>query len=217
MLIHIECMGAFDPHGLILCVSEGFLSGWIWIHNVGMGTVGLHELILCVCQGLLSLLLCIHIVCIETCGLHRLILCVPEDLLSWWMWIHNLCMETELTELTRAEVEQCKNYVICVVRCYSGLPKCKSHPIVFIWSERFDSFQQNENLSSKYYPELYVDTNVQWVRAGWLCAASCAVTCVMRLMVWRDHWGWGQLFQSRVKSRHFCVKRHRTYLDIDLW
>ena len=48
------------------------------------------------------------------------------------MWIHNLCMETELTELTRAEVEQCKNYVICVVRCYSGLPKCKSHPIVFI-------------------------------------------------------------------------------------
>ena len=42
----------FDPHGLILCVSEGVLSELLHIHIVGMGTSDLHALILCVSEGL---------------------------------------------------------------------------------------------------------------------------------------------------------------------
>ena len=51
------------------------------IHTVGMETFGLHGLILCVSEGFLSELLCIHIVDIETFDLHALILCVSEGLL----------------------------------------------------------------------------------------------------------------------------------------
>ena len=36
----------FDLHGLILCVSEGFLSQLHCIHIAGMGTFDLHGLIL---------------------------------------------------------------------------------------------------------------------------------------------------------------------------
>ena len=42
-----------DQDGLILCVSEGFLSELLCIHNVGMGTFDLHGLILCVSEGFL--------------------------------------------------------------------------------------------------------------------------------------------------------------------
>ena len=47
-------METFDLHGLILCVSEGFLSVLLCIDNVGMGTFGLHGLILCVSGGVVS-------------------------------------------------------------------------------------------------------------------------------------------------------------------
>ena len=41
-------MGTFGLHGLILCVSEGYLSQLLCIHIVGMGTFDLRGLILCV-------------------------------------------------------------------------------------------------------------------------------------------------------------------------
>ena len=46
----------------------------MWIHNVGMGSFYLHGLILCVSEGFLSELLCIHNVNIESFDLHGLIL-----------------------------------------------------------------------------------------------------------------------------------------------
>ena len=46
-------MKTFDPHGLILCVSEGVLFELLCVHIVGMGTFGLHGLILCVSEGVL--------------------------------------------------------------------------------------------------------------------------------------------------------------------
>ena len=55
-----------DLHGLILCVSEGFLYELLCIHNVGMGSFDLHELILYVSEGLTSVLLRIHIVDTES-------------------------------------------------------------------------------------------------------------------------------------------------------
>ena len=47
-------MGSFDPHGLILCVTEGVLSELLCIHNVGMGSFDLHARILYVSEGVLS-------------------------------------------------------------------------------------------------------------------------------------------------------------------
>ena len=41
-------------HGLLLCVSSGFLSLLLCVDKVGMGTFGLHGLILCVSEGILS-------------------------------------------------------------------------------------------------------------------------------------------------------------------
>ena len=55
-------MGTFALHGLILCVSEGFLYELLYIHIVGMEILGLHGLILCVSEGFFSELLCIYIV-----------------------------------------------------------------------------------------------------------------------------------------------------------
>ena len=63
MWIYNVGMGLFDLHGLLLCVTEGFLSKLLCIHIVGIGTFDLHELILCVSEGLLFELLCDHIVC----------------------------------------------------------------------------------------------------------------------------------------------------------
>ena len=57
MWIHIVGMGSFDLYGLILYVSEGFLSELLCIHNVGMGTFDLHGLTLCVSLDFLSVLL----------------------------------------------------------------------------------------------------------------------------------------------------------------
>ena len=54
MWIYNVGMGLFDLHGLLLCVSEGFLSQKMWIRNEGMETFGLHELISCVPEGVLS-------------------------------------------------------------------------------------------------------------------------------------------------------------------
>ena len=68
-------METFGLHGLILCVSECFLSELLCIHIVGKETFGLHVLILCVFEDLLSKLFCIHIACMETFDLHGLILC----------------------------------------------------------------------------------------------------------------------------------------------
>ena len=65
-----------DQDGLILCVSEGFLSELLCIHNVGMGTFDIHELTLCVSEGVLSRLPCIHNVGMGTFGPHGLILYV---------------------------------------------------------------------------------------------------------------------------------------------
>ena len=50
----------------------------MWIYNVGMGLFDLHGLLLCVTEGFLSKLLCIHIVGIGTFDRHGLILCVSE-------------------------------------------------------------------------------------------------------------------------------------------
>ena len=50
---------------MISCVSEGFLSELLCIHNVGMGTFYLHAVILCVSEGDVSELLCIRIVNID--------------------------------------------------------------------------------------------------------------------------------------------------------
>ena len=50
----------------------------MWIHNVGTETFDPHGLILCVSEDVLSELLCVHIVDIETFDLHGLILCVSE-------------------------------------------------------------------------------------------------------------------------------------------
>ena len=47
-------METFDLHGLILCVSEGFLSLLLCIHIVDIGTFDLHGQILCVSEGYLS-------------------------------------------------------------------------------------------------------------------------------------------------------------------
>ena len=43
--MHTVGMETFYHHGLILCVSEGFLSQLLCIHNVDIETYGLHELI----------------------------------------------------------------------------------------------------------------------------------------------------------------------------
>ena len=59
-------METFDLHGLMLCVSEGFLYKLLCINIVGMGTFDLHGLILCVSEGFLSNSLCIHKVGIGT-------------------------------------------------------------------------------------------------------------------------------------------------------
>ena len=53
MWIHNVGMVTFDLHGLILCVSEGFLFLLLCIHNVGMGSFDLHGLILYVSEGVL--------------------------------------------------------------------------------------------------------------------------------------------------------------------
>ena len=58
-------MGTFCLHGLILCVSEGFLFLLPCIHILGIGSFDLHELILCVFEDYFSGMTCIHIVCIE--------------------------------------------------------------------------------------------------------------------------------------------------------
>ena len=65
LCVHIEDIGTFDLHGLILCESEGVLFELLCIHNVGMGTFALHGLILCVSEGVLSELLRVHIVGME--------------------------------------------------------------------------------------------------------------------------------------------------------
>ena len=54
-------MRTFDPHGLILCVSEGFLS--VWIHNEDMGTFGLHGQPFCVYLILHLTKIVSHILC----------------------------------------------------------------------------------------------------------------------------------------------------------
>ena len=46
LCIHTVGMVTFDLHGLISCVTEGFLSVLFGSHIVGMGTFDLHELIL---------------------------------------------------------------------------------------------------------------------------------------------------------------------------
>ena len=54
MMIHNDCIGTpFALHVLILCVSEGFHSELLCIHNVGMGSFDLHGLILSDSEGLL--------------------------------------------------------------------------------------------------------------------------------------------------------------------
>ena len=50
----------FDLHGLILCVSEDFLSELLCIHNVDIETYGHYGLILYVSEDFLSSLLYIH-------------------------------------------------------------------------------------------------------------------------------------------------------------
>ena len=50
-------MGTFDPHGPILCVSEGVLSELLCIRIVGIGIFYLHGLILCVSEEFLAELL----------------------------------------------------------------------------------------------------------------------------------------------------------------
>ena len=94
LFIFTVSIGTFDPHGLILCVSEGFLWSLLWSHNACMGTFDLHELIWCVPVGFLSQLLCNYTVCIGTFDLHGLILCVSEGLLFEWMLICNVGIET---------------------------------------------------------------------------------------------------------------------------
>ena len=47
-------METFDPHGLILHVSEGFFSMLLCVHNVGIETFVLHGLILHVSEGYYS-------------------------------------------------------------------------------------------------------------------------------------------------------------------
>ena len=59
------------------------------MHTVGMETFYHHGLILCVSEGFLSQLLCIHNVDIETYGHYGLILYVSEDFLSSLLYIHN--------------------------------------------------------------------------------------------------------------------------------
>ena len=54
-------MGTFGPHGLILCVSEGFLYQSLCVHNVDMETYDLHGEILYVSGGDPCVLLYIHI------------------------------------------------------------------------------------------------------------------------------------------------------------
>ena len=53
IFIFVVC-SLLDLRGLILYVSEGFLSVLLCVHIVGMGTFGLYELILCVSEGFLS-------------------------------------------------------------------------------------------------------------------------------------------------------------------
>ena len=53
MWIYNVCMETFGLHGLILCVSEGFLYELLCIHIVGIGTFDLHVLILCALEGVL--------------------------------------------------------------------------------------------------------------------------------------------------------------------
>ena len=66
----ISPLGAFCLHGLILCVSEGVLSGLLCAHIVDIGTFDLHGLILCVSGGVLCELICVDNVGIETFDLH---------------------------------------------------------------------------------------------------------------------------------------------------
>ena len=54
LCIHIEDNETFDLHGLILCVSEDFLSRLLCVHIEDIGTFDLHELILCATEGSLS-------------------------------------------------------------------------------------------------------------------------------------------------------------------
>ena len=44
-------METFGLHELILCVSEGFLSELLYVHNVGIETFDLYELNLYVSEG----------------------------------------------------------------------------------------------------------------------------------------------------------------------
>ena len=73
-------MGLFDLHGLLLCVTEGFLSKLLCNHNVNIVIFGLHGRILYESQDYFSELICVHNVGIETFDLHGLILCVSEGL-----------------------------------------------------------------------------------------------------------------------------------------
>ena len=50
-------IGTFDLHALTLCVSEGYFSELLCVHNVGIATFDLHGLILCVSEDILSELL----------------------------------------------------------------------------------------------------------------------------------------------------------------
>ena len=58
-------MGTSDLHGLILCVSEVFLSQLLCAHIGDMEIFDLHGLILCVSEGVLCDLFCSHIANID--------------------------------------------------------------------------------------------------------------------------------------------------------
>ena len=59
-------IGTFGPHGLILCVPEGYLSELLCVYNVDIETFDLHGLILYVSVDYLFLMLCMHTVNIDT-------------------------------------------------------------------------------------------------------------------------------------------------------
>ena len=83
LYIHIAGTEIFGlHHGLISCVSGGFLFQWLCIHIEGMETFDLHGIISCVSEDCSYELLCIYIEGMETFDLHALILDVSEDFLS---------------------------------------------------------------------------------------------------------------------------------------
>ena len=53
IFIFVVCPFLLGLRGLILYVSEGFLSKLLCVHNVDKETFGLHELILYVSEGFL--------------------------------------------------------------------------------------------------------------------------------------------------------------------